>query len=315
MKLVVGFITYGENTAKYLPYFLPSLFRQDIDFKILVADNTPESKNPNQKYFKKEYPHIEIIHHGENLGFAQAYNKMIGRARNLGAKYFCVLNPDMFLEEGVLSKLVKVLESDRDLGAVSPKILRWDFAHKKRTNIIDTCGIRLLAGLRFTDAGQGQKECSYKPPKIISPSGAFGLYRISALESIKQGKGEYFEELMFMYKEDCDLGYRLFLNGFICRCVERARVYHDRTAISRGDKDWQVILNRKNKSKQVKKWSIRGQQIIFFKFWHLQNLKNKFFIIFFELKMLVFALIFEPYLLKEFLAAWKERKNIKRPKV
>lgn len=314
MKLAVGFITCGENTAKYLPYFLPSLFKQSIGFKPLVVDNTPERENKNQEYLKKEYPQIEIVHQGKNLGFACAYNKMIKRARDLGVKYFCALNPDMLLEEGVLLKLTEALENDHNLGAVSPKVLRWDFEKKKKTDFIDTCGIKLLPGLRFVDAGQGQREGFYKSQKIISPSGAFGFYRMSALERVRQGE-EYFEEMMFMYKEDCDLGYRLFLNGLACRCVEEARVYHDRTAAGQGDKDWQVILNRKNKSKQVKKWSVRGQQIIFFKFWHLQNLKNKFFIIIFELKMLVFALIFEPYLLKEFLTVWGERKNIKRPKV
>src|SRR6056297_2480715 len=314
MKLVIGFITFGENTAKYLPYFLPSLFDEDLDFKVLVVDNTPESSNKNLSYLKKHYPQIEIVSQGENLGFARGYNLMIKRARELGADYFCALNPDMLLEKGALKNLVEVLENDHNLGSASPLVLRWDFKENKKTQTIDTCGIRLLPGLRFIDSGQGEKVSGFKECRILAPSGAAGIYRIFALERVKQ-EDEYFEEMMFMYKEDCDLGYRLFLAGYESKCIPESIIYHDRTVYSRGQSDYQVALNRKNKSKQVKKWSMRGQQIIFFKFWPLQNWKEKLFIIWLEIKMIVFALIFESYLLKEVFKVLGERKKIKTPPI
>ena len=46
MKLVVGFLLYNKETAKYLVDFLPSLekalaFLNRSDFKVLIYDNRP----------------------------------------------------------------------------------------------------------------------------------------------------------------------------------------------------------------------------------------------------------------------------------
>jgi GT2 family glycosyltransferase len=312
VKLVVGFITYGKSTTKYLPYFLPSLKEQSFkDFTILCFDNSEEENNKNLRYIKKNYPEIEIMRTGENLGFGRAYNKMIKRAAEMGAEYFLALNPDMILEPNAVERMVKAMDKDSSLAAVSPKILRWDFTKNRKTNIVDTCGIKLLPGLRFVDAEQGAKDAGILAGAgILGPSGAAGLYRLSALEKAKEDN-QYFDELMFMYKEDCDLAYRLFLAGFKSKCVKEAIVYHDRSVSGQGRGNLEIALNRRNKDKQVKKWSFLGQQIIFVKYWKLQNWKNKLAIIWYEFKMLVFILLFEQYLLIELINLIKIKNKIK----
>ena len=61
MRLYIGFITYGENTAKYLPYFLPSLKNQTFkDFKILAIDNSEIQENDNAKYIKENFSEIDL---------------------------------------------------------------------------------------------------------------------------------------------------------------------------------------------------------------------------------------------------------------
>ena len=181
-----------------------------------------------------------------------------------------------------------------------------------KTNTIDTCGIKLKSGLRFADVGQNEEDRGqHDEAKIIGPSGAAGMYRIAALEKIKRDE-EFFDELMFMYKEDCDIAYRLSLKEFSSKCVSDALVYHDRSASSWGEDDWQVAMNRKNKTRQVKKWSFLNQQIIFIKYWKLQNFKNKLAIILYKIKMIVFILLFEQYLLRQLVELSKIKNNIKR---
>ena len=313
MKLVIGFITYGDLTAKYLPYFLPSIEKSAFkDYKILVIDNTEIEENENIKYLIKNYPDIEIISTGKNLGFARAYNKLIRRANELGAEYFLMLNPDMLVEPAAIKLLIFEMDNNKELAAVCPKILKWDFKNKRKTNIIDTCGIKLNPGLRFTDLGQSKiDKGQYDKGKIIGPSGAAGLYKLASLEKVKQGR-EYFDELMFMYKEDSDLAYRLFLFNFRVRLIGKAKMYHDRTASSVGQSTWQIIKSRKNKNRQIKKWSFLNQQIIFKKYWDKQNLKNKLIIIFWQFKMLIYILFFEQYLLGQYKKYFKIRKRIKR---
>lgn len=299
MRLYIGFITYGENTAKYLPYFLPSLKNQTFkDFKILAIDNSEIQENDNAKYIKENFSEIDLKWVGKNLGFSKAFNLMITQAVKEGAEYFLALNPDAELNENVLAELIKVMDNDYRLASLTPKVLKWDFINKEKTNIIDSCGIKLLPGLRFIDYKAGEEDGGNCGREIIGVSGVCAFYRLSALDKVKENE-QYFDERMFMYKEDCDLAYRLFLNGFKAKCVENAVIYHDRSSGGNRQNDLAVILNRKNKSRQIKKWSFLNQQIIFRKYWKLQSWRNKLAIIFLEIKILVFVLFFEPYLLKE----------------
>jgi GT2 family glycosyltransferase len=296
-NLVIGFIAYGESTAKYLPYFLPSLKDQTYNnFKILAIDNTNDGTTSNIDYIKNNYPEIDIISAGENLGFAKAYNKLINKAREFGSQYFLAINLDIILEANTIEKLINTLVKDDKLGSVCPKILKWDFENNKKTNIIDSLGIRLLPGLRFADIGQGKiDQGQNSATEILGPSGAAGLYRMGALKKVSNNS-QYFDELMFMYKEDCDLAYRLKLAGYKSSCVNDAVVYHDRTVSAKGESNILIAMNRKNKSRQAKEWAFLNQQIIFWKFWRTLDCKNKLALVWYQIKILIFIIIFEPYL-------------------
>ena len=311
-KIYIGFIVYGKSTAKYLPYFLPSLKRQSFqDFKILAVDNSEQTENENVEYLGKNFPEISLKWLGENLGYAKAFNLMIKEAVAAGAEYFLALNPDMILEDDTVEKLITAMDNNNQLGSATAKVLKWDFNKQEKTNIMDSCGIKLLPGLKFVDCGEGGEAGINCQNEIIGPSGACAIYHLSALEKVKRG-GQYFDELMFMYKEDCDLAYRLFLAGFKSKCVIEAVAYHDRSGAGIGEDNLAVALNRKNKSRPVKKWSFLNQQIIFIKYWRLQSLADKIAIIRFEFKMLIFILFFEPYLLKELINLNKIRHKILR---
>lgn len=320
-RLYIGFITYGRSTSPYLPYFLKSIAEQSFrNFKVLVVDNSSQDDRVNAELISKHYPQAEIDRPGYNLGFAKAYNRMIAKASERGGELFLVINPDMMLDVHALENMVTALEGSR-ADSVSPKILRWDFKNSTKTDVIDSCGIELLTGLKFVDIGQGRQDGEefQEEREILGPSGAAGMYKIKSLEHIayrrEEGGREYFDELMFMYKEDCDLAYRLHLAGYHARYIPGALVYHDRTAAGQGQKNLEVARNRKNKSRQVKKWSFLNQQIIFIKYWKVQNMKNKFFIIWFQLKMLTFIFFFEPYLFGQLKELFFMRKKIRDKKI
>ena len=309
MKIAIGFITYNADTAKYLPYFLDSLFKAleewpRGDFLVLARDNSEEPDNYNREYiddvFNKEEKLIDLRWSGGNLGFAKSYNMMISEARDWGAEAFFVINPDTIIAPDALKKLSAVLDADSLLGSVAPKVLRWDFANKKFTTKIDTCGLSLHPGLVFTDIGQGLEDAGqFHNFPILGPSGAAGLYRLIALEKIHEKTG-YFDERMFMYKEDCDLAYRLFLAGFSSKLVPEAIIYHDRTVSAVGEGFRASLNNRLNKSRQVRSWSFLNQHLLVIKFWSKQDLSGKFKIFIRLLLMGGFALFREPFLLKNY---------------
>ncbi len=304
-SLYIGFITYGDSTAKYLPYFLDSLKNQTFsNFKIIAVDNSDIAENKNLLFIKNNYSEIDIIHQGENLGFSQAYNLMIDQAINNNADYFLAVNPDMIFEADMVEKLIAVIDSDNKLASIQPKILSWNFAENKKENIVDSYGINILPGLRFIDIKQGEKDQLDKDIEIAGPTGAAALYRLDSLKKIKIDSG-YFDESFFLYKEDCDLAYRLFLKGYGSKCIHNAVAYHDRTARKNGGSVFDMISDRRDRGEFVNKQSFRGQQLIYKKYWHQQTLSNKMHIIVREVKFFILALFFERYLLKEFFILFK----------
>ncbi len=309
MKLAIGFLTYNDSSAKYLADFLPSLkgalaFLNPDEYRVLAFDNSDASNSSNRdalEQFNQENPNfLEYIHAAGNLGFSRAYNMLIRTAARLQTEYFLVINPDTLLEKNTISELVAALDKDSELASVSPKIRRWDFAANTKTRIVDSCGLILKTGLRFQDLGQGKEDDKrFDQFKILGPSGAAGLFRLSYLEKIKEND-QYFDENFFMYKEDCDLAYRLSLIKAKSALVPTAIMYHDRTAASSGKGILGTIIDRQKKSRQIRSWSLRNQHLIFVKHWRRQNLFSKAIIVFRVLISGIFSLILEQFLLKEF---------------
>jgi GT2 family glycosyltransferase len=301
MKLAIGFITYNEDSFKYLPYFLSSLVKETkdkgLDVKILTVDNSDEFIN-NKIYLENNYPEIEIVFSGKNIGFAKAYNLMISRVSDC-CDYFLVINPDVLVKEDSIIKLIREMDKNFALAAVSPKILHWDFKNKEINNIIDTLGIVKKRGLKFIDKCQGKKNKNIVDDKIIAPSGACGLYRISALNEIKDKNG-FFDERMFLYKEDVDLAYRLFKKDFKCKTVLSSIIAHDRSLTAKKG-FLPNLLERKNKSKFGREQSFLNQHLIYFKYFRAEPFLDKIIIIFRILGNFFFVLFFERFLLKKYI--------------
>ncbi len=317
MKLVVGFITYNDSSAKYLDFFLPSLqealaFLDKSEIAVLAFDNSDPDYNHNrlalEVFNHRQGGRIEYITQGENIGFSRAYNYLISEASKKGAEYFLVINPDLVLESGSIRQLLVNLEGDKQLGSVAPKILRWDFASNQKTQQIDSCGIVLRPGLKFGDLGQGEVDAGqYDKAVILGPSGAAGLYRLSALKKIKDKFG-YFDSRFFMYKEDCDLAYRLKLAGFKSKLVVNAQVFHDRTVAFYGQGIGAFLKNRRLMSRQVRSWSFRNQHLIFMKHCQRETMISRLLVVKNVLFMLFFSLILEQFNLKNY--SWL-RKQLK----
>ncbi len=272
-KVYIGTISFGALTAPYIDYFKEAIDAQSFQgAQLLIHDNT------------------EV-----NLGFSKAYNLLINKARSAAADYFLVINPDVYLEPTALEKMIAELEANPKLGSVAPKLLRWDFANKKFTQTIDSCGLAQKSGLYFYDIGQGEKDAGqYDQARIIGPSGAAGLYRMSALEAVAE-QGQYFDEDFFMYKEDCDLAYRLKQSGFESKLISNAIGYHDRTAS--GGSILERVAGRKKRSVNVNLWSFMNQHFLFIKHWRSENALSKIDILLRAALLGLYALVFEQALL------------------
>lgn len=321
VKIYIGFIIYGKTTAKYLPYFLPSLKAQAYrNFKILAVDNSEAGDSENAVYLKNNFPEIELTRAEKNLGFAKAFNLMIRQATKDGADYFLALNPDMILEPDAVGELIEAVKKDEKIAAVQPKILKWDFENNKKTKIVDSYGVVCDKKFRFRDEGQGREDdkIGSSAEEIFGFTGAAVLLNLKALKDVAFYNGEseeYFDELMFMYKEDCDLSMRLRLAGWKIILAPSAVAYHDRAVASVGETNFKIALNRFSKNRQVKKWAYLNHWIMLLKLKSLSfPVRVKLATAWYQFESLVFILLFEQYLLKELVTLWKLRKKINNRK-
>jgi GT2 family glycosyltransferase len=95
-----------------------SLYR---DFYTIVVDNG--STDDSVEAIRRDYPDVEVIPTGENLGFTGGNNVGMHRALERGCDALLLLNNDTILDEHCLAAMMRVLNSDSTIGAVTPKIL------------------------------------------------------------------------------------------------------------------------------------------------------------------------------------------------
>ncbi|MFA6988430.1 MAG: sugar phosphate nucleotidyltransferase [Candidatus Gastranaerophilaceae bacterium] len=327
-KVVIGSILYdtkkwGYGTSKYLKDYIPTVLSQSYkNIELVFVDNSEEENNANIEFVQKNYPKIKIIRPGKNTGFAGGNNIMIDYAKEVKADYYIACNNDMMLEPNVVSELVNSVMKTPQFASATCKVKRWDFSNKGndnkgKTNFLDTAGIAITKEHRFIDRGQGEIDHGQydQAEEIFGASGAVVIYRMSSLEDVafknEDGRYEYFDELMFMYKEDVDLAYRLQWAGYKCLYNPSAIVYHDRSIEAKGKGIIGIIKGRLGRNRRYKEWSWLNHHIILNKMLDSNlSFSTRLKTWFFELKSNAYVLVFEPFLVKQWYSLFKMRKQI-----
>ena len=317
--VVAGIVTH--NSERYILPCVQSLLSQTHEnIEVVVFDN--DSKDNTVSLLKEKFPNVRIIESDKNIGFASGHNEIL---RNTKSEFYACINVDMLFEQNFMAELVHTIQEKPNVGSAGGKLKLWDFdafssgaTGEGRTNFIDTIGIRILRSHRFEDIGQGQIDCGQfnESQKVFGISGAAALYRREALRDVAfendQGEKEYFDESMFMYKEDVDLAYRLQWAGWKAVFSPMAVAYHDRTVSMRGTSALSLIKNRLKKSKEVNQQSLLNHHIL------LQKNFSPGFSVgtqsatkWYNLKVFLYILVFETELLGAWWKVFRMRKRIR----
>lgn len=311
-----------QNSEKYIIPALESIINQDYEnLEVVVFDNN--SSDSTLEIIRENFPEIKIIESRKNFGFAKGHNEILSQSK--GDFYAC-LNIDMVFDTNFISELVKSLEEKPIYGAAGGKIKFWDFkvykagsTSKGKTNFIDTVGLKILKSHRFEDMGQGEMDYGQfdKSREIFGVSGAAVLYRRKSLEDVSfvndKEEKEYFDESMFMYKEDVDLAYRLQWAGWKTNYNPKAIAYHDRTISFRGKNALEIIKNRIKKPKEVNRRSYLNHRVLLQKNFSnafSSDIKNA--TSWYNVKVFFYILIFETELLGVWWNIFKMRGRIQK---
>ena len=120
-KYLVSIVMLTYNQLDDTKLCVESLFKHtaDVNYELIFVDNG-STKDDTIAYLdnlKKEHKNIKTIYNKENLGFACANNQGIELAEG---DYVLLLNNDVILTDGWLSRMINIAESDSKIGVVAP---------------------------------------------------------------------------------------------------------------------------------------------------------------------------------------------------
>lgn len=230
----VAIITVNYNGKKDTLELLDSLTRlitTSYQLLTIVVDNA--SSDDIVSVIKKQFPKVDILQTGANLGFSGGYNKGLEYATIWGADYFLLINNDCLIKDAdLILKLLETAKSDPKIGLVSPKIYfapGFEF-HKDRYQDQDLGKVIWYAGGEFDwdnigsshrgidEVDKGQFD-SVSETEFIS--GACVLIKKEVLEKVG-----VLDEKYFLYFEDSDFAKRAENAGFKKYYNGKVAIFH-----------------------------------------------------------------------------------------
>lgn len=230
----VDVIVVTFNHRRFMRALFEGLRKTDYPhscWKVHFVDNASSDGTADEiaaliEEYRTELPETKLIASKENLGFAGG-NNLIMRASK--ANYVYLLNPDAAFHQDTLREIVRVAEERQDAGAFqSLQVLMQD------PSKIGSVGNDIV----FTGHGycRGYNDPVSAAPSEVKPiayaSGASALYCTEALREVG-----YFDETLFAYHEDLDLGWRMWIAGIKSLLVPTSVINHH-FEFSRSIKKW-----------------------------------------------------------------------------
>jgi GT2 family glycosyltransferase len=215
-KIIIIIPSY--NGRQHLVELLPDLVKedyQDFDLQILVVDNN--SSDGSAEYIQNHYPQIELIINQENTGYVGANNIGYQYAKRQTADFIYLLNQDTLITPGFLQPLHDFAR-DNKFGSLQSKLL----LHPDKQKINSLGNVIHYLGFGYSQGCQKEDQANQEIGQINYASGAGVLISMQALEDL----GGLFDETMFMYLEDLDLGWSLTLLGHQNYLIPDSVIYH-----------------------------------------------------------------------------------------
>lgn len=184
------------------------------NFKLLLVENSTDHTVVDA--IRAQFPDIEILETGRNLGYTGGNNAGILHAMEQEPDYIFVLNNDVSVEPAALTTLVHELEINRDCAACQPLVVC-----SENPDAIWSAGTQMYLGYPRLYLKNGSR-LSGQPAK--PPFGLVGcalLFRASALRDIG-----LFDESLFLMHEETDWCIRAKEMGYGLLVVPASRVEH-----------------------------------------------------------------------------------------
>ena len=208
--------------------------RNGIKLEVVVVDN--DSKDDSENLILNAFPQTKWIQSGYNAGFARANNLGI---RNSTGEYILLLNPDTFIKEGFLDKILanyKELSKKENLGLLGCRIIssvdgsllvgtgrgfQGLSKYLKSNPLVIKFFPKYVVNKKY-DA----EKMHLKNHEVDFVSGACVMMEREKIEN----HNLYLDEDFFLYYEDLEWSFRVKKSGFINYFIAETEVFHVNSA-------------------------------------------------------------------------------------
>jgi len=207
---LISIVVLNYNGLPWLERCLGSLRKQTIydRLEVIVADNaSPDQSDRLAQKLIEGWPNGFVLQHGQNLGFCEGNNRAAARARG---DFLFFLNNDAWLEPDCLEKLITTVEA---MGAQAGTPLMLNY---------EDDSIQSSGGAGFDLFGLMSLEVPHSAPQeIFVVGGCSYLIRRDLFERLGG-----FDPVFYMYADEYDLSWRLWVAGAKAISVPAARLHH-----------------------------------------------------------------------------------------
>ena len=214
MQPLVSIVTVNYNGVKVTSEFLRSI--QQITYRqieVIVVDNA-SMESPD--ILKENFPWITLIKSPVNTGFAGGNNIGFKAAKG---KYFLMLNNDTEVAADFLEPLVKKMEENATIGAVSSKVIFFN-----SDNILQYAGAGRIHPITGRGGFIGTNEKDFLQYPSAQTGHAHGAAMMVKREVIE--KTGLMAELFFLYYEELDFCERIKNAGYSIWYIAESVVFH-----------------------------------------------------------------------------------------
>lgn len=204
---------------------LESLQKTDYEnLSIVVVDNGSSDGTPDK--IRADFPDVQVIETGRNLGVPWGYDVGFSYALRAGAEYVLMLNNDTVVDPQMLRHLVDAAQADPNAGILMPKVLYYD-----DPEVIWAAGGRHRT---FPPAhvivGQDRPSAAFDKPFYLEYALSCGLLiHRRAFE-----RAGLFDPGYFFFFDDWDFSQRVRAHGLQIVFVPEARMWHKVSKSTRG---------------------------------------------------------------------------------
>ncbi|WP_367871204.1 glycosyltransferase family 2 protein [Luteolibacter sp. Populi] len=229
MKADVAIVIVSYNSKDHIGECLDSVFtqRKSVNQQVIVVDNKPG--DGTAEYVRENYPEVQLVQPGENLGFAKGVNLGVKHA---DAEFVLLLNPDTVILDSAVDTIVEFARKNPGHGLYGGRTLRPDGSLEPSScwglptlwsMTLFAFGLTTIAPRnRFLDP---ESLGSWQRNTVREVGVITGCFLLSPLEVWNQLGG--LDERYFMYGEDADLAMRAHRAGYRPVICPEAKLVHE----------------------------------------------------------------------------------------